>query len=233
MLPGLSAKRLTGLGAGVIAAGAVAAGLWQRIFRRSLPQTSGRLAVDGISGRVEIRRDRWGVPHVRADSIDDLWFGQGFCHGQDRLWQLDLYRRLACGRVAEIAGAEGLAVDRFTRTLGIRRAALAEEAALDGALADAMGAYAAGVNAAASAAPAPAELQLLRIDFEPWRPADTLTLTKLLALGLSTNWERELLRADMARELGPELAARLDPGYPAGNPVVLAPGEPWRGDGAA
>ena len=64
-------------------------------------------------------------------------------------------------------------------------------------------------------------------------PADALTMTKLLSYGLSTNWERELLRAEMTRELGPELAARLDPGYPEGNPVVLTPGAGWSGDGLA
>ena len=99
-------------------------------------------------------------------------------------------------------------------------------------LGSALDAYSAGINAAVEAAAAlPVEFQLLRTGFEPWRPADTLTLTKLLALGLSTNWERELIRADMVRELGPELAARLDPGYPEGNPVALEPGAEWRGDG--
>jgi penicillin amidase len=166
--------------------------------------------------------------------MPDAWFGQGFCHAQDRLWQLDLYRRFASGRLAEIAGTEGLAADRFVRTLGLRRAALAEEAALGEELKTAMEAYAAGVNAAVATAPAPPlELQVLRIEFEPWRPADTLTITKLLALGLSTNWERELLRADMVRALGPELAARLDPGYPTGNPIALEPGVPWSGNGLA
>ncbi len=74
-------------------------------------------------------------------------------------------------------------------------------------------------------------MQLLRLDFEPWRPADMLAIGKLLAFGLSTNWERELLRADMLRELGPELTARLDPVYPADNPIV--PQEAWSGDGTA
>ncbi len=66
----------------------------------------------------------------------------------------------------------------------------------------------------------PFEMQLLRLDWKPWRPVDILSLGKLLAFGLSTNWERELLRADMVRALGPELAAKLDPAYPADNPVV-------------
>ena len=72
-------------------------------------------------------------------------------------------------------------------------------------------------------------MQLLRLEFEPWRPVDILGLGKLLAFGLSTNWEKELLRADMVRALGPELAARLDPAYPADNPIVTQ--EPWSGDG--
>src|SRR6185503_4806783 len=84
----------------------------------------------------------------------------------------------------------------------------------------------------AEAAPAPPfEMQLLRLKFEPWAPVDILSLGKLLAFGLSTNWERELVRADMVRELGPELAARLDPTYPLENPVVTQ--EIWSGDGMA
>ena len=230
-----SLKRLGLIGAGATAlAAAAGAGVWHRLVRRPLPRTTGTLRVPGLEAPVEITRDRWGVPHVRARSMPDAWFGQGFCHAQDRLWQLDLYRRFSSGRLAEIAGTEGLAADRFVRTLGLRRAALAEEATLGGELKTAMEAYAAGVNAAVATAPAPPfELQVLRIEFEPWRPADTLTITKLLALGLSTNWERELLRADMVRALGPELAARLDPGYPAGNPIALEPGVPWSGDGLA
>jgi penicillin amidase len=220
-------------GAGLAALAAAGVGLWYQLFRRPLPRTSGAITLEGLEDRVEVRRDRWGVPHVHARSRHDLWFGQGFCHGQDRLWQLDLYRRFASGRVSEMAGAEGLAVDRFVRTLGLRRVAMREESELESEIRDALEAYSAGVNAAATTAAAPPiELQLLRLDFEPWRPADTLTITKLLSLGLSTNWERELLRADMARALGPELAARLDPGYPAGNPVVLKPGVAWQGDGA-
>ena len=226
-------SKLTTAAAGSALVAALGAAAYHQLLRRPMPRTTGTVEVDGILAPVVIRRDRWGMPHVHARSEDDAWFGQGFCHGQDRLWQLDLYRRFSCGRLAEIAGPEGLAADRFLRTLGLRRAALREEAALDGRVASALEAYAAGVNAAASDRPLPAELQLLRTRFEPWRPADTLTITKLLALALSTNWERELLRADLARHLGPELAARLDPGYPVGNPVAMTPGDPWDGDGAA
>jgi penicillin amidase len=207
-----------------------AAILWHRLARRPLPKVSGRLEVEGLRGTVRVRRDCWGVPHIEATEREDLHFAQGYCHGQDRLFQMDFYRRVAEGRVAEMAGEEGLAVDRLMRTLGIRRIAEREEAELDPELRGRLERFCAGVNAAARDARAlPFEMQVLRQGFSPWRPVDILSLGKLIAFGLSTNWERELLRADMVRELGPELAARLDPVYPAGNPVVDQ--SPFSGEG--
>jgi penicillin amidase len=217
-------------GAGIAAAATAAA--WHWLARRPLPKQEGTIELGGLEGRVRIRRDRWGVPHVEAGSRADLHFGQGFCHGQDRLWQMDIYRRVVRGRVSEMAGPDGLPVDRLMRTLGIRRTAEREVGALDSELFALLERFCDGVNAAAASAKAlPFEMRLLRLDFEPWRPVDILSLGKLLAFGLSTNWERELLRGDMVRALGPELTARLDPGYPAGNPVVNQ--EPWSGDGLA
>ena len=208
-----------------------AAGLYRQLFRRPLPRTRGNLTVEGISSPVEIRRDRWGVPHVRAATVCDLWFGEGFCQGQDRLWQLDLYRRMACGRLSEISGGAGLRPDRLMRTLGLYRVARREAATLEPDMRAQLDAFCAGVNAAAGFPPLPAEFQLLRLSFEPFEPAHSLALAKLLSFGLSTNWEREMLRAEMTRELGEELSARLDPGYPRGNPVIVTPGEGWSGDG--
>jgi len=215
-------------GSGILVAALAA--FWHRLARRPLPKTRGRIELAELRGRVRVRRDRWGVPHVEADEAEDLYFAQGFCHGQDRLFQMDFYRRVVRGRLAEIAGEEGLPVDRLMLTLGIRRAAEREEAELEPQLREAAERFCAGVNAAAREARAmPFEMQLLGLRFEPWRPADILSLGKLLAFGLATNWERELLRADMVRELGAELTARLDPGYPRGNPIVDQ--SPWSGDG--
>src|SRR3954454_5515228 len=228
----MRAMRLTAWG-GAVGTGvtAIALGvLWHRLLRRPLPKVKGTIEVEGLHGPVRIRRDRWGVPHVEADVRGDLYFAQRYCHGQDRLWQMDFYRRVVEGRVAEMAGEEGLAVDRLMRTLGIRRIARREEAELDPALRAQLERFCAGVNqAAADARALPFEMQVLRQHWEPWSPVDILSLGKLLAFGLSTNWERELLRADMIRELGPELAARLDPVYPADNPVVTQ--EAWSGEG--
>jgi penicillin amidase len=198
-----------------------AAVIWHRLARRPLPKVSGTIEVEGLHGSVRVRRDRWGVPHIEAAEREDLFFAQGYCHGQDRLFQMDFYRRVVEGRVAEMAGEEGLPLDRLMRTLGVRRTAEREVEELEPGLRARIERFCAGVNAAARDARAlPFEMQVLRQDFAPWRPVDILSLGKLLAFGLSTNWERELLRSDLVRELGPELAARLDPVYPAGNPVV-------------
>jgi penicillin G amidase len=215
-------------GAGLLAATTAAA--WHWMARRPLPKQEGKIELDGLEAPVRVRRDRWGVPHIEAEHANDLWFAEGFCHGQDRLWQMDFYRRAVSGRISEFAGAEALRVDRLMRTLGMRRAAEREAAALDPDMRALLERFCAGVNAAAASAKAPPfEMQLLRLSFEPWHPVDILSLGKLLAFGLSTNWEKELLRSDMVRALGPELAARLDPSYPADNPVVAQ--EAWSGDG--
>jgi penicillin amidase len=103
----------------------------------------------------------------------------------------------------------------------MRHVAEREEKGLDPELRALLERYCAGINAGAAAAKAPPlEFRLLGIEWEPWTPVDVLALGKLLAFGLSTNWERELLRADMVRDLGPELTARLDPTYPRDNPIV-------------
>jgi penicillin G amidase len=210
--------------------GSAAAAVWHRLMRRPLPKVKGRIEVEGLRGQVRVRRDRWGVPHIDADLREDLHFAQGYCHGQDRLWQMDFYRRVVEGRVAEMAGEEGLAVDRLMRTLGIRRVAEREVTELEPELRAQIERFCAGVNrAAADARALPFEMQVLRLQWKPWTPVDILSLGKLLAFGLSTNWERELLRSDLVRELGPELAARLDPVYPADNPVVDQ--SPFSGEG--
>jgi penicillin amidase len=226
----------TGLLAGAAGTGiaaATAALAWHWLMRRPLPRETGTFEVTGLRGPARVRRDRWAVPHIDAEHLADLWFAQGFCHAQDRLWQMDFYRRVAAGRVSEFAGAEALPVDRLMRTLGIRRTAEREVEELEPKLREEVHEpFCAGVNAAVRSATAlPFEMQLLRLEFEPWGSADILSLGKLLAFGLSTNWEKELLRVDMTRVLGPELAAKLDPGYPSDNPVVTE--EAWSGDGLA
>src|SRR5665213_2344288 len=86
-----------------------------------LPQVNGTLKVPGLAAPVDIVRDREGVPHIFAHSEDDAHFALGFVHAQDRLWQMEMNRRIHSGRLAEILGPSALPTDKFLRTLGVRK----------------------------------------------------------------------------------------------------------------
>jgi penicillin amidase len=216
------------------ALGTATFGLWYQLFRRPLPKTSGRLRLHGLEAPVDVIRDRHGVPHIRARGSLDLAFAIGFCHGQDRLWQLEFFRRATAGRLSEFSGPSSLKIDRVMRTLGLHRIATRESEVIPSTTRVRLEAYAAGINAAVESARAlPIEFQIVRLEPEPWSVADLLASAKLMAVGLSTNWEMELNRAQLVRDVGPELAARLEPQYPRANPIVVEPGESYSGNGAA
>ena len=96
---------------------------------------------------IEILRDALGVPHVRARDVTGAFFGQGFAHAQDRLWQMDLDRKRAAGRSSTYLGRAGLTLDVFARRMGLAAAARADLAVLDAETRAILDAYAAGVNA--------------------------------------------------------------------------------------
>ena len=185
---------------GTLGAALGAAGLWYQLLRRPLPRTSGRLRLAGLEAPVDVLRDRFGVPHVRARTPHDVTFGLGFCHAQDRLWQLEFFRRTTAGRLSEFAGEDALAADRLMRVLGMRRVAEREARELSSRVAALATAYVTGINAGIDSARAlPVEFQLLRLEPEPWNTVDLLAAGKLMGFGLSTNWEMELLRARIVR----------------------------------
>ena len=84
------------------------------------PVTSGRLSMPAVRDRVRIRRYRWGIAYVDAANDHDAWFGLGYCHGQDRAFQLHMLARVVRGTLAEIVGRDALAVDRLSRRIGFR-----------------------------------------------------------------------------------------------------------------
>jgi penicillin amidase len=195
-------------------------------LRGSLPQVDGRIEVAGLSGPIEIVRDRNSVPHIYARSAIDAQFGLGFVHAQDRLWQMEMNRRIGAARLSEVVGEAGLPIDRFLRTLGIYGHAERTLDNLDIETRAALEAYAAGVNAFLATrgdplAPLPPEFVILRHTPEEWRPADSLAWTKMMAWDLSGNWGAELLRARMARRLTPRQIGDLYPPYPDDGIVAL------------
>ena len=176
--------------------------------------------VVGLSEPAEIIVDRWGVPHIYAGNVQDLMTAQGFVHAQDRLWQLDFSRRLIAGRLSEVMGEQTVPLDRWMRTLTLRRVAEQEVDLLDEETRSYLDAYSAGVNARIAQGRLPLEFSLLRYSPEPWTIADSLSWIKLMAWVLSANWETEILRALLIERLGPDLAAELEPGCADSKPRI-------------
>jgi len=206
----------------VLVLGAGGGYLW---LRRSLPQTSGELRVRGVSAPVTIVRDSDGVAHITGATETDAAFGLGFVHAQERLWQMEVQRRIGTGRLSEIFGAATLNTDRFLRTLGVDRAARSAFERLDAETIAILDAYAAGVNAFLATNPAlPPEFLILGVQPEPWQPVDSLIWAKMMAWDLGGNWSEEVLRALLIAQIGPEDADLLLPAYTADGPVIVPHG---------
>ncbi|WP_437905384.1 penicillin acylase family protein [Sorangium sp. So ce327] len=191
-------------------------------FRRSLPEVSGDVTVSGVSGPLELVRDRHGIPHIYAQSVDDAYFGLGYVHAQDRSWQMEVNRRVGSGTLSEVFGPEALGQDRWFRALGLRRVAEENLAHLGREARAALDAYARGVNAfLEEGRPLPPEFVLFGVEPARWTPADSLVWLKVMAWGLSANWERELLRVRLGGALTPRQVAELLAPYPGDAPVLV------------
>ena len=217
-------KRWSAITAAVAAIAGLAGAAYYMALKRPLARTTGTIRLEGLEDEVEILRDRWGVPHIYATGEHDLLFAQGFVHAQDRLWQLDLWRRLVAGRLSEVMGELTVPVDRWVRTLSMRRVAEQEVDLLSDEYRSLLEAYAAGINARIAQGRLPVEFTLLRYKPEPWTVADSLGWGKYISWVLSVNWESELLRAQLIKLLGPELAHELEAGQLQGKHTVVPPG---------
>src|SRR5712692_11044482 len=188
----------------LIAAGA---STWWYIYR-PLPQLDGTASLPGLQREVVVERDLWGVPHIRAASLEDLAEAQGYVMSQDRLWQMDLLRRAARGQLSEILGPRTLSIDKEFRTYGFARAAERDATLLDPESRKVMDAYARGVNQFIEQHKKnlPLEFSLLRYEPKPWQPSDTLAISGYMYRTLTDTWERELNRAKVTERAGAERA---------------------------
>jgi penicillin amidase len=197
----------------------VVAWLW---LESSLPQTEGEATLPNLEAPVEVLRDLDGMVTLRAESMRDAYMALGYVHAQDRLWQMDMMRRLGAGRVSEILGDFTFRHDRFMRTMdfeGLARAqfqVLAPETRAD------IQAYTDGVNAFLETRKGalPIEFALLRYSPEPWEPHHSLLWGKLMALQLSGNYREEIQRAEFLQRLPPDKVAFLWPDYENDAPII-------------
>ena len=182
----------------------------------SLPSYDGTQSVTGLDAPVEIVRDTHAIPHIYAQSPRDGAFAMGFVHAQDRLWQMEMQRRVGAARLSELFGDRSLNTDRFLRTLGVYRVAERNFSMFSPETRAIYQAYAAGVNAYLETRSGllPLEFVVLGHEPEPWRPADSLVWLKMMAWDLGDNLEDELLRARLASRLDPAQLRDLWAPYP-------------------
>jgi len=190
----------------------------------TLPPTNTELAIAGLSGPVRITLDEAGIPRIRADNERDAATAMGYLHARDRMFQMEMMRRGAEGRLSEVAGPASLRLDRFSRTLGLKQRAEADFVALDAETRALLQAYALGVNAWIAERGRFAAPEFLPLGApEYWQPAHSLLWAKVMGLWLSGNWRTELERARLAGLLPAERLWDLWPAdRSAGRPDVVA-----------
>jgi penicillin G amidase len=221
----------------IVVAIVVATVLAVSLVRRPMPQTSGDLAVPGLTARVNVLRDDRGVPQIYADNPQDLFRAQGFVAAQDRFFEMDMRRHITAGRLSEMIGKDGIETDRVIRTMGWRRVAEAELPTLAPSTRQYLQAYADGVNAYITKAGSPAnmavEYSVLGQKFpdyrvEPWSPADSLAWLKAMAWDLRGDYDNELTRARLAGSMSATRLEQIFPPYPMGSHRPILSAADWR-----
>lgn len=188
----------------VVAVGILAIG----VVRQSFPDTTGQLAIEGLTSPVSVHRDAQGVPTIYADNANDLFRAQGFVSAQDRFFEMDLRRHVTAGRLSELVGSAGIDSDKAIRAMGWRRVAEQELPKLAPETRQYLQAYADGVNAYIKKAESPEKMSLEytvlarrnpNYRVEPWTPVDSLAWLKAMAWDLRGDYKDELARARLSR----------------------------------
>ena len=200
--------------------------------RKSFPDTTGEVRLDGLHGTVEIKRDGHGIPQIFADDPADLFFAQGYVQAQDRFYEMDFRRHVTAGRLSELVGKDGLETDELVRTMGWRRVAEQEYEALGGGTRSLLEAYARGVNSyidGKSGSELSLEYTVLSLtgpDYrpEPWTPVDSVAWVKAMSWDLRSNMTDEIDRAMAARQMSVKDVEALYPDPPRSHrPIVTNP----------
>ena len=224
-----AARRLGVVLAGVLLAVLlVAVALLAFVTGRALPQVNGTLHVAGLTGSVEVLRDRNGIVQIYADTPHDLFLAQGYVHAQERMWQMEVWRHVSAGRLAELFGPDQVKTDRFIRVLGWRTAAQADLDAASPQVRDALTAYTQGVNDWLNGHRGNLGLAYTvataRTGYvpEPWSVLDSVAWAKVQSWNLGGNFDVEVFRLLADERLGdPAKTDALIPPYPSDGPIIV------------
>lgn len=194
--------------------------------KSTLPDYEGQHQAPGINARIEIIRDRSAVPHIFADHQNDLAFGMGYAMAQDRLWQMDLFRRVATGRLSEIFGERTLKADRFAKVLGFQRDAVKSLSSLLPEERTYLESFVKGINTYIrnQSGERPIEFRVLGYAPDPFTPGDIIALANFQSYASNHNWKHEILRASAIKELGESRGRELVPALTFHGPYMALPG---------
>ncbi|MEM6261288.1 MAG: penicillin acylase family protein [Bacteroidota bacterium] len=205
--------------------GILIAGGWVWL-KSSVPTYEGNVEIPSMEAPAEVLFDNWGIPHITANSERDAFRALGYVQAQERLFQMEMLRRLASGRLAAVLGKDGLVYDRFMRTLGIGRAAtFTGEKYFSGAMnqpwQQAALAYLEGVNAFVDNGPTPPEFTLLGIEKTHFQPSDMYQVIGYMALSFAYGYRLDPVMDKVARNLGPEYLAMFELNVPNGAKIPV------------
>jgi penicillin amidase len=197
----------------------IAAGMIYLISAQTNP--SGKRIIKSLGDSVSITFDESDIPHIQAKSSTDALFALGYLHASERSWQMEVNRRLASGRLSEVLGKETLSIDRFIRTLGIKRAAEKQFDRYPIATKRLLQSYADGVNAGNAHLGWALPIEYFLTGSKPghWSPTDSVAWMLMMALDLGGNWQKELQRLELAQFLTTKQVWEVIPPYTPGDPV--------------
>lgn len=164
---------------------------------------SGKRQIKNLGDSVEIRFDESDIPHIKANSPADALFALGYLHATERSWQLEMNRRISSGRLSEILGKDTVPIDRFIRTLGIKRAAERQYDRYPAATKHLLQSYADGVNTGNAHLGWALPIEYFLTGSRPghWSPTDSVAWMLMMAYDLGGNWQKELQRLELSQFL--------------------------------
>ena len=205
--------------------------LFNQLSNKSFYPENGNIKVQGINENVNIYRDDFGVAHIEANNENDLYFALGYTHSQDRLWQMDLYRRIAEGKISEILGKDALEYDKLFRTIGINKIAYQFYNNLSPNSKNILKSYTDGINyfITTHIKKLPLEFDVLNYKPEPWKPEHSLMLVRLMGWELNLAWYTDFTFGEIVKKYGIERAKDFFPNYPEDAPFII-PADKKSGD---
>ncbi|MCE2503880.1 MAG: penicillin acylase family protein [Chlorobi bacterium] len=196
------------------------------VSRSFVSEDNASVEIPGLSGKVEIARDRYGIPYILAETENDAMTALGYAHAQDRLWQMDLFRRVGQGRLSELMGTRLIGYDAYVRTIGFERIARNIFEKMPPRTKATVEAYCRGVNRFIETHQGryPFEFDALGYQPEPWEPIHTILVIRLLAWEQNKALWTDLIFERIRSRVDSSLFTEMLPWYPSYGPTII-PGE--------